>query len=70
VFGRFLNAKITYEGQKVVELKYKNHCVREGYPDLVVRWDGENDCVELQAVGGEMGAAEEQQLRNYMKLDC
>jgi hypothetical protein len=29
-------AKITYEGQKVV-LKHKNHCVGEGYPDLVVR---------------------------------
>jgi GxxExxY protein len=61
-------AKITYEGQKVVELKYKNHCVGEGYPDLVVRLGREKLIVELKAVGGEMGAAEEQQLRNYMKL--
>ncbi len=61
-------AKITYEGQKVVELKYKNHCVGEGYPDLVVRLGREKMIVELKAVGGEMGAAEEQQLRNYLKL--
>src|SRR5947208_9497744 len=27
-------AKIGYEGQKVVELKYKEHYVGEGYPDL------------------------------------
>jgi GxxExxY protein len=57
-------AKITYEGQKVVELKYKNHCVGEGYPDLVVRIGREKLIVELKAVGGEMGAAEEHQLRN------
>jgi GxxExxY protein len=30
-------AKIPYEGQKVVELKYKDHYVCEGYPDLVIR---------------------------------
>lgn len=59
-------AKIKYEGQKVVELKYKNHCVGEGYPDLVLRQ--QKLIVELKAVGGEMGAAEEQQLRNYMKI--
>ena len=61
-------AKITYEGQKVVELRHKNHCVGEGYPDLVVRLGREKMIVELKAVGGQMGAAEEQQLRNYMKL--
>jgi len=44
--------KFAYEGQKVVELRYKDHCVGEGYPDLVVR----------------VGASEEQQLRNYMQL--
>jgi hypothetical protein len=27
-------AKFRYEGQKVLELKYKDHCVGEGYPDL------------------------------------
>jgi GxxExxY protein len=29
-------ANIGYEGQKVVELTYKDHYVGEGYPDLVV----------------------------------
>ncbi len=61
-------AKFRYEGQKVVELKYKDHCVGEGYPDLVVRLGREKMVVELKAVGGTMGAAEEQQLRNYMKI--
>jgi GxxExxY protein len=61
-------AKLTYENQKVVELKYKNHYVGEGYPDLVIRLGREKMIVELKALGGEMGAAEEQQLRNYMKI--
>lgn len=61
-------AKIPYESQKVVELTYKNHCVGEGYPDLVVRLGRDKVIIELKAVGGEMGAAEEQQLRNYMKI--
>jgi GxxExxY protein len=60
--------KFRYEGQKVVELKYKDHCVGEGYPDLVVRLGQEKLVVELKAVGGMMGAAEEQQLRNYLKI--
>ena len=61
-------ANIKYEGQKVVELKYKEYCVGEGYPDLVVRLGREKLIVELKAVSGEMGASEEQQLRNYMKI--
>jgi len=61
-------AKIKYESQKVVELKYKDHCVGEGYPDLIVKLDGNKVVVELKAVGSELGAAEEQQLRNYMKI--
>ena len=61
-------AKFRYEGQKVVELKYKDHCVGEGYPDLIVRLGREKVVVELKAVGGTMGAAEERQLRNYMKI--
>jgi GxxExxY protein len=61
-------ANLRYEGQKVVELKYKDHCVGEGYPDLIVRLGREKIVVELKAVGGTMGAAEEQQLRNYMKI--
>jgi len=61
-------ANFRYEGQKVVELKYKDHCVGEGYPDLIVRLGREKIVVELKAVGGMMGAAEEQQVRNYMKI--
>lgn len=61
-------AKISYESQKVIELKYKDHYVGEGYPDLVVRLGREKWIIELKAVGSEMGSAEEQQLRNYMKI--
>lgn len=61
-------AKIKYEGQKVVELQYKSHYVGEGYPDLIIH-DGKKKIVlELKAVGGMLGASEEQQLRNYMKI--
>jgi len=60
--------KIRYESQKVVELKYKDHCVGEGYPDLVVNLDGDKVVVELKAVGSELGLAEEQQLKNYLKI--
>jgi GxxExxY protein len=59
-------AKIGYEGQKVVELKYEDHYVGEGYPDLVVHLGDEKVIVELKAISGELGASEEQQLRNYM----
>lgn len=61
-------AGINYESQKVIELKYKDHHVGEGYPDLVVRLGREKLIIELKAVGSEMGSAEEQQLRNYMKI--
>src|SRR3989442_1379034 len=61
-------AKIGYEGQKVVELKYKDHYVGEGYPDLVVHLGNEKLIVELKAISGELGASEEQQLRNYMTI--
>src|SRR5438046_10762998 len=46
-------AKIGYEGQKVVELKYKDHSVGEGYPDLVIHFGDENLVVELKAISGE-----------------
>ena len=60
---------IHYESQKVLELKYLNTCVGEGYPDLVVHFDDKTFVVvELKAVGSKMGAGEEQQLRNYMKI--
>jgi len=62
-------AGIPYEGQKVVELKYKDHCVGEGYPDLVVHCGpAENVVLELKAISGELGASEEQQLRNYLRI--
>jgi GxxExxY protein len=51
-------AKIGYEGQKVVELKYKDHYVGEGYPDLVVHLGDEKLIVELKAISGELGASE------------
>jgi len=60
-------AKIKYENQKVVELKYKDHHVGEGYPDLVVHFRREKIVVEFKAFGGVLGPAEEQQLKNYMK---
>ena len=61
-------ANIGYEGQKVIELKYKDHYVGEGYPDLVVHLADGKLIVELKAISGELGASEEQQLRNYMNI--
>jgi GxxExxY protein len=61
-------AGIRYESQKVVELKYLDHGVGEGYPDLFVHIDEKKVVVELKAVTSELGACEEQQLLNYMKI--
>lgn len=61
-------AGIKYESQKVIELKYKDHYIGEGYPDLIVRFGKDKVIVELKASGTPMGASEEQQLRNYMKI--
>ena len=61
-------AGIKYENQKVIELKYKGYYIGEGYPDLVVHCGNNRVVVELKAVGSEMGAPEEQQLRNYLKV--
>ncbi len=61
-------AGIRYESQKVVELSYRSHCVGEGYPDLVVQLGRGKVIVELKAVSGELGAAEERQVRNYMEI--
>jgi len=61
-------AKMKYESQKAVELKYKDHFVGEGYPDIVVHFGKEKLILELKAVGSELGAAEEQQLKNYLKI--
>jgi len=66
-------AGIKYESQRVVELKYRDHCVGEGYPDLVVHLGRQQVIVELKAVSSELGECEEKQLKNYMKIlgvDC
>lgn len=60
-------AKMKYEAQKVVELKYKDHSVGEGYPDIIVSFGKEKLVLELKAVGSTLGAAEEQQIKNYMR---
>jgi GxxExxY protein len=59
---------VRYESEKVVELKYLDHCVGEGWPELVVHIEGQNVVIELKAVTNEVGAREEKQLRNYMKI--
>lgn len=61
-------AKIKYESQKVIELKYKDHYVGEGYPDIIVHFGRERVILELKAVGGNLGQSEEQQIKNYMKI--
>ena len=61
-------AKIKYESQKVVELKYRDYYVGEGYPDIIVHFGREKIILELKAVGGNLGPSEEQQIRNYMKI--
>jgi GxxExxY protein len=60
---------IKYESQKVVELKYRDHYVGEGYPDLLVYFDdGKRVVVELKAVAAKMGACEVRQVQNYMAI--
>jgi GxxExxY protein len=61
-------AGIKYESQKVVELKYREHYVGEGYPDLLVHLGRQRVVVELKAVSSELGECEEKQLKNYMKI--
>lgn len=66
-------AGIKYESQKVVELKYRDHYVGEGYPDLIVHLESQQVIVELKAVSSDLGECEEKQLRNYMNIlgvDC
>ncbi len=53
-------AKMKYESQKVIELKYKHHYVGEGYPDIIVNFGKHKVVLELKAVGGSMGPSEEQ----------
>jgi len=61
-------AKIKYENQKVIELKYKDHYVGEGYPDIVANFGKDKIVIELKAIGGKIGPLEEQQLKTYMKI--
>jgi GxxExxY protein len=61
-------AGIRYESQKVVELRYRDHYVGEGYADLLVHLGKQKVVVELKAVSSDLGACEEGQLRNYMKV--
>lgn len=61
-------AKVRYDSQKVVELMYKDHYVGEGYPDIIAYFGKQKVVLELKAVSGNLGASEEQQLRNYLKL--
>jgi len=61
-------AKIKYDSQKVVELQYKDHYVGEGYPDIIVNFGKDRVVVELKAVGSNLGVAEEQQIKHYMRV--
>jgi len=61
-------AKIKYESQKAVELKYKDHFIGEGYPDIIVNFGKEKLVLEFKAVSGNIGPSEEQQIKNYMKI--
>jgi GxxExxY protein len=56
---------IEYETKRVVEVKYEGHCVGREEADLVVAVGDEAIILELKVVA-ELGAAEAQQLRNYM----
>ncbi len=60
-------AKIRYESQKVVELKFKDHYVGEGFPDLIINLNGIKIVVELKATG-KLGGKELVQVRSYMKV--
>jgi GxxExxY protein len=59
--------QIKYESQRVVELRYLDHYVGEGYPDLIVHFEPDALVVELKAVAG-FGPAEVQQLTNYLRV--
>jgi GxxExxY protein len=59
-------AKLKYESQKVVEVKYHGHYVGRGAADLVVWSRKAKIVVELKSV--DLGTPEEKQLENYMKV--
>jgi len=60
-------AKVRYENQKVVELKFRDHYVGEGYPDLILNLNGVKLVVELKAVN-KVGGKEENQTKSYMRI--
>jgi GxxExxY protein len=62
-------AAIKYDSQKVVELKYKEHYVGEGYSDIIVNFGRERYILELKAVGGNLGPAGENQIKTYMLIN-
>src|SRR5580692_11886782 len=59
---------IKYESERVLEVRYKEHYVGEGYADLVVGLGNDSVIVELKAAPCKLGAPEKQQLRNYMNI--
>lgn len=59
---------IKYECERVLEVRYKEHYVGEGYADLVVGLGDDSVIVELKAAPCKLGAPEKQQLRNYMNI--
>ncbi len=61
-------AGIDFENQKVVELKYKDHYVGEGYPDIIIKIGKEKAVLELKAVPADFGPSEVKQISNYMKI--
>jgi GxxExxY protein len=58
---------IKYETKKVIEVSYEGYCIGREEADLVVYGADENEAIvlELKAIN-DLGAAEAQQLKNYM----
>ena len=58
---------LSYDSERVLELRYKDHYVGEGYADLIVRDGAEIWILELKTVPGSLSDSETQQLRKYMR---
>ena len=63
----FRQEDIPYENQRVVELRYKDHYVGEGYPDIIITMKQTKIVLELKATGN-IGEKEKAQLRNYLNI--
>jgi GxxExxY protein len=59
---------IRYDSEKVVEVKYKEHCVGRGAADLVVWSETERIVVELKAVAAPFKQSDKQQTTIYMDV--